>query len=420
MPAVSVDTVVVGAGQAGIAASEHLSGHGIEHVVLERDSIAESWRSARWDSLVANGPAWHDRFPGLEFKDRDPDEFVPKEAIADYFADYARMIKAPVECGVGVERVRRNDGGPGFLVETSGGRYAADHVIAATGAFQTPVIPPLIPGDAGLLQIHSSDYRNPEQLPDGAVMVVGAGSSGSQIAEELMRAGRRVYLSVGPHDRPPRRYRGRDNVWWLGILGEWDKVTPAPGTEHVTIAVSGVGGGRTIDFRNFAASGMTLVGRTEGYAGGKLGFAGDLQRNIAEGDRYYLSLLDSADAYIARTGIDLPEEPEAREILPDPDCLADPVRELDLEAGDVASVVWATGFSRDYGWLEVDALDGDGQPAHMRGISTEPGVYFLGLPWLSRRGSSFIWGVWHDAKFIADQIAIRRAYSAHRPGSAGG
>ena len=165
---------------------------------------------------------------------------------------------------------------------------------------------------------------------------------------------------------------------------------------------------------------MTLVGRTEGYAGGKLGFAGDLQRNIAEGDRYYLSLLDSADAYIARTGIDLPEEPEAREILPDPDCLADPVRELDLEAGDVASVVWATGFSRDYGWLEVDALDGDGQPAHMRGISTEPGVYFLGLPWLSRRGSSFIWGVWHDAKFIADQIAIRRSYSAHRPGSAGG
>ncbi len=415
MSARSVDTVVVGAGQAGIAMSEHLGNHGIDHILLEKSRIAEAWRTARWDSLVANGPAWHDRFPGLEFEGHSAEAFVPKEAIADYMEAYARQIAAPVKCGVAVEKVTKNDGGAGFVVETSDGIYLANHVVAATGPFQKPVVPPMIPVESGMLQIHSASYRSPGKLPDGAVMVVGAGSSGAQIAEELMDSGRKVYLSVGAHDRPPRSYRGRDFCWWLGVLGKWDMVTPGPGAEHVTIAVSGANNGRTVDFRRFAASGMTLVGLTRSYSDGRLSFANDLQSNIAAGDANYLALLDEADAYIARNGLDFPEEPRARRKWPDPECFRNPILALDLQKEGISAVIWATGFSMDYSWLQVNALDQDGRPSHQRGISTEPGVYFLGLPWQSRRGSSFIWGVWHDAKFIADQIAIRHAYFAYDP-----
>ncbi|WP_340117452.1 NAD(P)/FAD-dependent oxidoreductase [Pelagibius sp. 7325] len=413
-PIETIDTLVVGAGQAGVAASEHLGANGIPHLVLERDRIAERWRSGRWDSLVANGPAWHDRFPGLEFSDTDPDGFASKERVADYFVDYAKRIDAPIRCGVEVRAVERNLGGPGFRVETSEGVIEAINVVAATGAFQHPVIPPVVPPGAPFTQIHSFDYRNPDQLPEGAVMVVGAGSSGAQIAEELMGAGRRVYLSVGPHDRPPRAYRSRDYCWWLGVLGLWDVEALEPGKEHVTIAVSGAQGGHTVDFRRFAAQGMTLVGRTEGYKDGVLSFAPDLADNIAHGDAYYLSMLEQADAWIVRNGMDLPEEPEAHVIGPAPDCVTDPILALDLAEAGVTSIVWATGYSRDYSWLKVDAFDEQGAPKHQRGVSSEPGIYFLGLPWQSRRGSTFIWGVWHDAKHVADHIATQRSYRQYR------
>jgi putative flavoprotein involved in K+ transport len=397
--------------------SEHLSSCGVPHLVLERYRIAERWRSERWDSLVANGPAWHDRFPGMEFSDCDADAFAPKESVADYFVDYAEMIKAPIRCGVEVREVRRNEGRPGFRVETSEGVIEANSVVAATGPFQRPVIPAVVPGDASIMQIHSNAYRNPEQLPEGAVLVVGAGSSGAQIADELSLAGRRVYLSVGPHDRPPRSYRGRDFVWWLGVLGKWDAAAPEAGAEHVTISVSGAHGGTTVDFRRLAAQGMTLVGRTETFEDGVMHFATDLADNIAHGDENYLSVLDEADAYIARNGLDLPQEPEARKVEPEPRCVTDPILELNLEQAGIASIIWATGFAVDYSWLKVDACDEAGKPKHHRGISAEPGVYFLGLPWQSRRGSSFIWGVWHDARFLADQISIQRQYLAYETSS---
>ena len=415
MPAEKTDTLVVGAGQAGIAMSEHLSAHGIAHVVLERDRIAERWRTSRWDSLVANGPAWHDRFPNRDFDDPDNDAFIPKEAVADYFVDYADQIKAPVRCGVEVQQVRRRTSGGGFDVRTTSGDFEVQHIVAATGAFQNAVIPDLVPEMAGMMQIHSNDYRNPAQLPQGAVMVVGAGSSGAQIAEELMNAGRQVYLSVGPHDRPPRAYRGRDFCWWLGVLGKWDMQTPGPGTEHVTIAVSGANGGRTVDFRRFAAQGMQLVGRTQEFKDGQLRFADDLRENIARGDANHLSLLDEADAYISRLGLDLPPDPQERKRWPDPACLTQPVRSLDLTGAGVSAIIWATGFACDYSWLEADTFDENGKPIHARGVSREQGVYFLGLPWQSRRGSSFIWGVWHDAKFIADHIATQHSYLTYRP-----
>lgn len=413
MPVEKIDTLVVGAGQAGVAMSEHLTKAGVPHLVLERARIAERWRSERWDSLVANGPAWHDRFPGMEFQGDGPDDFVAKEKVADYFVAYADMIAAPIRCGVEVKEVRRLIGRPGFRVETSEGVIEANSVIAATGPFQRPVTPALVPENAGLLQMHSNSYRNPEQLPEGAVLVVGAGSSGVQIADELVRTGKRVYLSVGPHDRPPRAYRGRDFCWWLGVLGKWDAETPGPGTEHVTIAVSGARGGQTVDFRRLAAEGMTLVGRTESYKDGVMKFAPDLAENVSRGDANLMSLLDEADAYVARNGVDLPQEPEARKLLPDPECMTNPILELNLKDAGITSIIWATGYAVDYSWLKVDAFDDKGRPQHQRGVSAEPGIYFLGLPWQSRRGSSFIWGVWHDAKHLADRISTQRKYLAY-------
>ncbi|MGC5702599.1 NAD(P)-binding domain-containing protein [Pseudomonas sp. NFXW11] len=415
-----VDTLVVGAGQAGVAMSEHLSKLGVPHLVLERSRIAEAWRSGRWDSLVANGPAWHDRFPGREFA-TGADAFPAKDEVADYFEAYARQINAPIRTGVEVRKVQRNIGRPGFTVETSEGLIQANRVVAATGPFQRPVIPPIAPQGGRVQQLHSAAYRNPQQLPEGAVLVVGAGSSGVQIADELQRAGRQVYLSVGAHDRPPRSYRQRDFCWWLGVLGEWDAEIAKPGREHVTIAVSGARGGQTIDFRALAQQGITLVGLTQAFDGERVTFRPDLLDNLARGDENYLALLDAADAYIARNGLDLPPEPEARRRLPDPDCVKRPILELDLAAAGIASIIWATGYAVDFSWLQVDTFSEQGKPLHQRGVSREPGVYFLGLPWLSRRGSSFIWGVWHDAKHIADHIATQRKYQAYnlsRPTSA--
>jgi putative flavoprotein involved in K+ transport len=265
----------------------------------------------------------------------------------------------------------------------------------------------MVPAELGIVQLHSNAYRNPAQLPAGGVLVVGAGSSGTQIADELARAGRRVYLCVGRHQRPPRSYRGRDFGWWLGVLGLWDAEAPDPSTKHVTIAVSGAYGGHTIDFRRMAARGVTLLGRAGGFADGVMRFEPDLAANLAEGDASYVSLLDAADAYVAREGLDLPEEPSARVVEADPLCVREPVVELDLAEAGVTSIVWATGYGLDFGWLKCGALDSRGVPVHRRGVSDVPGFYFLGLSWLSRRASAFIFGAERDAAYLAEHIAGR-------------
>lgn len=400
----TIHTLVIGGGQAGIATSAHLRKLGLPHLVLERDRIAERWRSWRWDSLVANGPAWHDRFPEAEFEGIDPEAFAPKEAVADYFERFARDRALPVRTGVEVTRLERSD--RGFRAATSAGPIEARNVVVATGPFQIPVIPTVI-SDQGVTQLHSSSYRNPGALPEGAVLVVGAGSSGAQIAEELARAGRRVFLSVGPHDRPPRRYRGQDFVWWLGKLGKWDMKAPSPGTEHITIAVSGAYGGHTMDFRRLAGMGVTLLGRAGDFADGRLQIAPDLAQNIENGDRNYLSVLDEADAYAIAHGLDLPPEPEARQLGPLPDCVTNPILALDLKSAGISTVIWATGFRLDFGWIDLDIFRDDGRPRHQDGVTEVPGLYFIGLPWLSCRGSAFIWGAWKDAERLAAHIAAR-------------
>ena len=400
----SIHTLVIGGGQAGVASSAHLQKQGVPHLVLERDRIAERWRSWRWDSLVANGPAWHDRFPDAEFTDLDPDAFAPKEAVADYFVRFAGDRNLPIRTGVEVTKLER--AGDGFRATTSTGTIEARNVVVATGPFQKPVIPTVVT-DPSIVQMHSNSYRNPGQLPEGAVLVVGAGSSGAQIAEELVRAGRKVYLSLGPHDRPPRRYRGQDFVWWLGKLGKWDMKAPAPGTEHITIAVSGAYGGHTMDFRRLAGLGVTLLGRAGSYSDGVLHFANDLRTNMENGDRNYLSVLDEADAYAKANALDLPEEPEARKLLPLPDCVTHPTLTLDLKQDGITSIIWATGFQVDFSWIDLDLFQPDGRPRHKEGVSEVPGLYFVGLPWLSCRGSSFIWGAWKDSERLAGMIAAR-------------
>lgn len=412
------NTVVVGGGQAGIATSEHLTALGIPHIVLERSRIAERWRTQRWDSMVCNGPAWHDRFPGLTFEGYSPEAFVHKEDVAKYLEDYARKFEAPVRTGVEVLKVQRKKGEAGYTVYTSEGEIEALNIVAATGPFQEPSIPPIAPKNDDLYQIHSSEYKNPEQLKEGAVLVVGAGSSGVQIADELQRSGRKVFLSVGPHHRPPRRYRERDFCWWLGVLGQWDDQDLKPGFEHVTIAVSGARGGETIDFRALGNQGIVLVGTTQSFDNGVVHFADDLRKNVENGDKNYLDLLDEADKYVADNGLDLPEEPQAREFPDSPDCLKNPIAQIDLAKEGITNIIWATGFKQDYSWLEVPTFDDAGKPVHQRGITKQPGVYFVGLPWLSRRGSSFIWGVWHDAKYIADHIATIDKYLDYQPETA--
>ena len=405
MLAAKVETLIIGGGQAGLAMSEHLTKRGAPHVIVERHRIAERWRSERWDSLVANGPAWHDRFPGMTFVDVEPNCFATKDQIVEYFVSYAEQISAPIHCGVDVKVLHKNADGSGFRADTSAGAIEATNVVVATGPFQRPVVPAMVPPDAGIAEIHSAAYRNPAQLPEGAVLVIGAGSSGVQIADEIVGAGRRVYLSVGPHNRPPRRYRERDFAWWLEVLGEWDAKAVAPNMEHVTIAVSGANGGHTVDFRKLAARGVTLLGRANSYRDGVMHFLPDLAMNIARGDANYLSLLDAADAYVAQKGLDLPDEPTAREIAPNPQCVTNSLSQLNLAAAGITSIIWATGYALDFGWVKVNAFDDMGRPVHQRGVSAVPGLYFLGLSWLSRRASAFIWGVWHDAEYLADRIA---------------
>ncbi|MBC8786775.1 MAG: NAD(P)/FAD-dependent oxidoreductase [Pseudomonas fluorescens] len=409
----TINTLVVGAGQAGVAMSEHLSLMGVPHIVLERHRIAERWRSERWDSLVANGPAWHDRFPGLTFEGISPEAFPPKERMADYFEAYVKKLQAPVRTGVEVQHVERHVGRPGFKVTTSAGVIEANNVVAATGPFQRPSMPAIVPATAPVHQLHSSAYKNPAQLPEGAVLVVGAGASGSQIAEELQKAGRTVYLSVGEHYRPPRAYRSRDYCWWLGALGLWDEVKIQPKKKHVAFAVSGYEGGKTVDFRRLAHQGINLVGVTRSWDDGVMTFAPGLADNVAEGDRAYFDVLRDADAYIEANGLAFPLEPQAWQLLPDPDCLVNPILSLDLAEAGVTSILWATGFTFDFSWLKVDAFDEKGEPFHKRGISAQSGIYFLGLPNLVNRASSFIYGVWHDAKYVADHIVLQNAYMSY-------
>ena len=407
MPDEKIKTLVIGGGQAGLTMSHRLTQRGIPHLVIERGRIAERWRSERWDGLKFQFPNWSVRLPDFPFPHEDPDAFAASTDVIKFIEAYAGFIEAPVRCGVTVTRLSQPREGKGFIAETTDGTIAADSVVVATGPYQRNIIPDLL-GNHPVFQVHSADYKNPEQLPPGAVLVAGAGASGAQIAEELLQAGRRVYLSIGRHRRLPRRYRGRDLVWWLAEM-RLDQITPEErGPARLGPVITGANGGRTIDFRDFAAGGMVLVGRVETAQDGVIEIAPGLAESMTNGDLVYSTFLDTVDAYVKRRRMELPEEPEARATISNPPCVTEPLTQLDLAAEGISAVVWATGYGVDFSWIDFPVTDDRGDAVHRNGISDVPGLYFLGLQWLSKMNSSFLSGVGDDATVLADHIMGRR------------
>ena len=406
VPDERVETLIVGGGQAGLVMSHMLSQRGRPHVLLERHRVADRWRTERWDGLRFQFPNWSVRLPDFPFPHTDPDGFATSAEILDFIGAYADAIAAPVRCGVAVTALQRR-GASGFTAETTDGVIAASNVVVATGPYQRPVIPPSLKDGIEVFAVHASRYREPDQLPLGAVLVVGSGASGAQITEELLRAGRRVYLSIGRHRRMPRRYRGRDLIWWLSALGLDQTPVEMRGPDQSLPLITGAYGGHTIDFRHLAAQGVVLLGRVCSAREGAIEIAADLADSLARGDAAYAAFLRMVDAHVERHGLAMPEDPAARLRRPDPQCLIEPLRRLNVRAAGIDAVIWATGYGFDFSWIDVPVLDARGVPIHCRGVTDVPGLYFLGLPWLSKMSSSFLAGVADDAARLAAHIAAR-------------
>ncbi len=404
---------VVGGGQAGLSVSAFLGARGIDHVVFEKHRVAHSWRSQRWDAFCLVTPNWQCQLPGFPYAGPEPKGFMPRDEIVAYVEAFARAIGAPVRDGVGVTRVGRDRSGR-FALDTDAGPATADAVVLAVSAYHKPNVPAFAAHlPARVTQLHSSAYRNPESLPEGAVLVVGSGQSGCQIAEDLHLAGRQVHLVVGSAPRCPRVYRGRDAVEWLSDLGQYDlPVDQHPRREGVRRQanhyLTGRGGGRDIDLRTFATQGMRLHGRLTGIDGETLRFGDDLARNLDGADKVYNGICGLIDDHIAASGIEA--EPGGRYV---------PVWEpgpgdatLDLAAAEVSTVVWATGFRSDWSFVDLPLCDETGYPAHRRGVTTVDGLYVVGMPWLHTWGSGRFLNVGRDAEHIVDQIESQRAAAA--------
>ncbi|MEJ5913634.1 NAD(P)-binding domain-containing protein [Pseudokineococcus sp. 1T1Z-3] len=421
------DVVVVGGGQAGLALSWHLVDAGVDHVVLERETAVHDWVDRRWDAFTLVTPNWQCRLPGYGYDGPDPDGFMTRDEVHAWLRAYPATFGAPLHEGVEVLRLREHPGG-GFEVTTSAGTLRAGQVVVATGGYHRPVLPPVaqrLPDD--VVQLHSADYRSPEALPAGAVLVVGSGQSGAQVAEDLLLAGRQVHLSLGSAPRVARRYRGRDCVAWLADMGVYDAGvgTTAGGLakrESTNHYVTGRDGGRDIDLRAHARDrGLRLHGRLTAVeravdtgdvapgtgqdvrasgTGTVLRFAPSAEASLDAADAVAESIKDDIDAWVERQGLDAPTEaryepvwrPEVEDV------------ELDLRAEGVSAVVWATGFRSDYRWVGVGVFDGAGAPTHVRGVTTTPGLYFLGLPWLHTWGSGRFAGIARDAEHLADAV----------------
>jgi putative flavoprotein involved in K+ transport len=408
MTSKSVPVVVIGGGQAGLSASWSLKEKGVEHVVLEKQSVGHAWRTQRWDSFCLVTPNHQCRLPDFPYAGDDPSGFMLRDEIVAYVEAFADHVRPPLHEGVAATRVGRS--GDGFVVETDKGDWRADAVILAVSGYHRPRVPRLAERlPARIVQHHSSTYRNPESLPPGEVLVVGSAQSGCQIAEDLHLAGRKVHLAVGSAPRSPRRYRGRDALDWLEALGQYDlDVIDHPLGEAVRKKAnhyfSGRGGGREIDLRRFAVEGMGLHGRLDEIAEGKARFMDDLAKNLDAADAAYLKIRAMIDDYIAAEGIDAPEA------TPFAPCWAPLERNGpdDLLLDKISAVVWATGFEADWSFVDLPAFDGRGQPVHRRGVTSVPGLYVLGLPWLHTWGSGRFSAVGRDAAYLVDHLWAAR------------
>jgi putative flavoprotein involved in K+ transport len=402
------DTVIVGGGQAGLSVSYYLTQQGRDHIVLEQaERAAHVWRDERWDSFTLVLPSWTIRLPGGEYEGDDPDSFMTREQFATYIERYAQRINPPIRYSARVTSVEAEDGG--YLVKTAAETFRASNVVMATGSFQQPKIPSFSAQlDRDIVQLHSSAYRNPQQLPPGAVLVVGSGQSGGQIAEELYQSGRRVYLSVGSAGRFPRRYRGRDTVWWAEAAGFFDRAVdklPSPKAKFAGApAVTGRDGGHTINLHQFARDGVVLLGHMRGGEDGRVVLAPDLKETLAKVDKAEADIVKMTDDFIEKAGLDAPEEvlPQLRDGYD-----AKVITDLDLKAAGITSVIWAMGYTFDYSLVKLPILDEDGYPRQVRGCTDYPGLYFVGLLWMYKFKSGNLLGVGEDAAFVASDIAAR-------------
>ena len=410
----SATTIIVGAGQSGLAMSSHLGRRSIDHVILERGEVAHSWRTERWDSLRLLTPNWQSRLPGHAYEGDDPDGFMTMPEVVGYLQRYAESVNAPVESATRVTRVSRLDGG--YHVETDQGPWRCRALVVASGACNIATTPPAdaeLPHDVASLT--PLQYRNPAALPDGGVMVVGASASGIQLAREIHASGRRVVLCVGEHVRMPRTYRGRDIQWWMDAIGAMD--VRYDGVEDIARArrlpspqLVGTPERATVDLNSLRHMGVELVGRLVGLRDGKAQFSGSLTNFCALADLKMNRLLAGIDAWVEANGMTqrfpAPERFEPTNAAPQARL------SLDLRDGGIRTVLWATGYRPDYGWLDVPVLDRKGRIRHDGGIAAMPGLYVMGLPFMRRRKSSFIDGAADDAADLAEHLSLSLARAA--------
>ena len=402
-----VTTTVIGAGHAGLAMSKCLADHSIDHVVIERGEVANSWRTERWDSLRLLTPNWQSRLPGFGYEGNDPDGFRNMAETIAFMERYARVISAPVETHTRVTSLREHDGG--FLVSTDRGDWHSRTVVMAAGACNVPSIPKVaetLPEE--IVTLTPMAYRNPDQLPMGGALVVGASASGTQLAYEIHRSGRPVTISVGEHIRAPRIYRGRDIEWWMDVAGvhdeRYDEVDDIKRARRVpSLQLTGSDDRMTLDLNLLSSMGVRLVGRLAGISDGKAQFSGSLRNMCALSDLKMNRLLNTIDEWAVENGLDGEHEPPHR--LPPTEVEESPALVLDLKAAGIRSVIWATGFHPDYSWLEVSVLDRKGLIRHDGGVVAHPGLYLMGIQFLRRRKSALIDGAGDDARDLSDHLA---------------
>jgi putative flavoprotein involved in K+ transport len=415
-----IDTVIIGAGHAGLTMSYFLSQRGLKHLIVERGRVGERWISERWDSFHFQFPNWTIELPGYRYQTEDPDGFVPGREIVRFIQEYADFIKAPVRRGVAVTALENSSNSMRYLLRTNAGVIEASNVVIASGQRDKGVIPPFssdVPND--IRQLHSSAYRNADELPPGAILVVGSGASGFQIAGDLHQNGRQVYVCMGRHRRLARRYRGRDYAWWASEQGLFERRwADLPAARRNTASIppgpllTGVNGGYEADWRALASKGVVLLGRLTAVKGAGLELAADLENNLAKGEEWLANFKKSVDDYIAKNKLDFPMDSSPRL---DGSASA-PVLKLDLKAEGINSIVWATGFGNDYAWLKLPLLDERKEPVHERGVTKFPGIYFLGLRWLYKQKSGFLsfGGPGEDAAYLTEHIAARQNASPSR------
>jgi putative flavoprotein involved in K+ transport len=401
-----VETVIIGGGQAGLAMSYHLSRLGREHVILEEKWPGHRWRTERWDAFAYQFPNWTLQLPGYAYQGDDPDGFIVRDEVARFVEGYAAFIAAPVRCGARVTTLRQKPGTQRFVVECNDATIEAANVVIATGPYQRPAIPRLVAAmPPWVFQVHSSGYRNPRQLPPGAVLVVGSAASGCQIAEDLQESGRQVFLAVGSHYRSVRRYRGRDIIWWSMKMGRLDRTVESVSSEarRTIVVLTGVNGGHDLDVWRLGANGVGLLGHLRGVEDGTCTFAADLEQTLNRADEACNDVLRSVDEYIQKTGLHAPEP----DVSSPRHAVPTRITTLDLRAAGIRSIVWATGFRDEFDWVHLPVFDHVGKPVHHRGVTRQSGLYFLGLSWLHKHKSASLIGAGEDAEYLVEHIATR-------------